>query len=219
MLSWNVCHCLSLIPTFFSHILTHLHDELILSFIFWQMQWNGNAGQLNINGTYYKLIQCHWHTPSEHTLNGRKWVCRFSLSYSECLMQWWWTSSGFYSHDSSVCFVGLPWNCMQSIKTLKERLLLLEYGTKLVVQIACFQRFAVFLNIVCEYIYTYMTFTEYRLLRHVLCRWNECVQICKLSAHSSLPLNFKITLPFLWSCKSQMEFNLCGNDCVLCMSD
>ncbi|ESW34151.1 hypothetical protein PHAVU_001G129100 [Phaseolus vulgaris] len=36
------------------------------------MQWNGNAGQLNINGTYYKLIQCHWHTPSEHTLNGRK---------------------------------------------------------------------------------------------------------------------------------------------------
>ncbi|KAK7378114.1 hypothetical protein VNO80_03551 [Phaseolus coccineus] len=36
------------------------------------VQWNENAGQLNINGTYYKLIQCHWHTPSEHTLNGRK---------------------------------------------------------------------------------------------------------------------------------------------------
>ncbi|CAJ1913014.1 unnamed protein product [Sphenostylis stenocarpa] len=36
------------------------------------MKWNGNAGQININGTYYKLIQCHWHTPSEHTLNGRK---------------------------------------------------------------------------------------------------------------------------------------------------
>ncbi|KAL9331552.1 hypothetical protein ACSQ67_001162 [Phaseolus vulgaris] len=41
------------------------------NFLNW-MQWNGNAGQLNINGTYYKLIQCHWHTPSEHTLNGRK---------------------------------------------------------------------------------------------------------------------------------------------------
>ncbi|QCD96974.1 alpha carbonic anhydrase 4-like [Vigna unguiculata] len=36
------------------------------------VQWNGNAGQLHINETYYKLIQCHWHTPSEHTLNGKK---------------------------------------------------------------------------------------------------------------------------------------------------
>ncbi|XP_027353187.1 alpha carbonic anhydrase 4-like [Abrus precatorius] len=36
------------------------------------LQWNGDAGQLEINGTYYKLIQCHWHTPSEHKLNGIK---------------------------------------------------------------------------------------------------------------------------------------------------
>ncbi|TKY62649.1 Alpha carbonic anhydrase 4 [Spatholobus suberectus] len=36
------------------------------------LQWKGYAGHLNINGTYYKLIQCHWHTPSEHTLNGKK---------------------------------------------------------------------------------------------------------------------------------------------------
>ncbi|BAT85218.1 Alpha carbonic anhydrase [Vigna angularis] len=36
------------------------------------VKWNGNAGQLNINGTYYKLVQCHWHTPSEHTFNGTK---------------------------------------------------------------------------------------------------------------------------------------------------
>ncbi|XP_027348853.1 alpha carbonic anhydrase 4-like [Abrus precatorius] len=36
------------------------------------VQWNGDAGQLEINGTYYKLIQCHWHTPSEHKLNGIK---------------------------------------------------------------------------------------------------------------------------------------------------
>ncbi|QCD96975.1 alpha carbonic anhydrase 4-like [Vigna unguiculata] len=34
------------------------------------VQWNGNAGKLNISGTYYELIQCHWHTPSEHTFNG-----------------------------------------------------------------------------------------------------------------------------------------------------
>ncbi|KAG5055094.1 hypothetical protein AAZX31_03G117100 [Glycine max] len=36
------------------------------------LQWNGDAGQLNINGTFYNLMQCHWHTPSEHTLNGTK---------------------------------------------------------------------------------------------------------------------------------------------------
>ncbi|RDX71754.1 Alpha carbonic anhydrase 4, partial [Mucuna pruriens] len=37
-----------------------------------KLQWSGYAGQINIDGTYYKLIQCHWHTPSEHTLNGSK---------------------------------------------------------------------------------------------------------------------------------------------------
>ncbi|KHN10573.1 Bifunctional monodehydroascorbate reductase and carbonic anhydrase nectarin-3 [Glycine soja] len=35
-------------------------------------EWKGDAGHLNINETYYNLIQCHWHTPSEHTLNGTK---------------------------------------------------------------------------------------------------------------------------------------------------
>ena len=36
------------------------------------LQWSGNAGELRINGTHYKLIQCHWHTPAEHTINGTK---------------------------------------------------------------------------------------------------------------------------------------------------
>ncbi|KAK7336518.1 hypothetical protein VNO77_17061 [Canavalia gladiata] len=36
------------------------------------LQWKGEVSQLHINATYYKLIQCHWHTPSEHTLNGKK---------------------------------------------------------------------------------------------------------------------------------------------------
>lgn len=36
------------------------------------LQWDGDAGKLNINGTYYKFVQSHWHTPSEHTLNGSK---------------------------------------------------------------------------------------------------------------------------------------------------
>ncbi|KAG8367867.1 hypothetical protein BUALT_Bualt16G0117300 [Buddleja alternifolia] len=35
------------------------------------VEWRGDAGGLIINGSEYKLLQCHWHTPSEHTLNGQ----------------------------------------------------------------------------------------------------------------------------------------------------
>lgn len=37
-----------------------------------QVRWNNgsDAGKLTINGVEYKLVQCHWHTPAEHTLNG-----------------------------------------------------------------------------------------------------------------------------------------------------
>ncbi|KAL6555375.1 hypothetical protein OROGR_006633 [Orobanche gracilis] len=34
--------------------------------------WEDDAGGIMINGTEYKLQQCHWHTPSEHTLNGKR---------------------------------------------------------------------------------------------------------------------------------------------------
>ncbi|KAA8518112.1 hypothetical protein F0562_015586 [Nyssa sinensis] len=35
--------------------------------------WKGDAGKFNINGTDYKLLQCHWHSPSEHTFNGTRY--------------------------------------------------------------------------------------------------------------------------------------------------
>ncbi|CAN1303149.1 Dioscorin DB3S, partial [Linum perenne] len=31
---------------------------------------NPEAGELTIDGKTYKLKQMHWHTPSEHTMNG-----------------------------------------------------------------------------------------------------------------------------------------------------
>ncbi|KAF1881238.1 hypothetical protein Lal_00023274 [Lupinus albus] len=34
------------------------------------LQLNGDAGHFIINGIQYNLVQYHWHTPSEHTLNG-----------------------------------------------------------------------------------------------------------------------------------------------------
>ncbi|XP_072979451.1 alpha carbonic anhydrase 7-like [Typha angustifolia] len=37
------------------------------------LEWEGEAGSLWINGTEYSLKQVHWHSPSEHTINGRRY--------------------------------------------------------------------------------------------------------------------------------------------------
>ncbi|CAA7054595.1 unnamed protein product [Microthlaspi erraticum] len=34
------------------------------------VSWKGGAGKVMIRRTAFKLVQCHWHTPSEHTVNG-----------------------------------------------------------------------------------------------------------------------------------------------------
>ncbi|CAL5422298.1 unnamed protein product [Camellia sinensis] len=37
------------------------------------VQWTvGEAGSIKINGTEYQLQQGHWHSPSEHSINGRR---------------------------------------------------------------------------------------------------------------------------------------------------
>ncbi|EXC22913.1 hypothetical protein L484_007522 [Morus notabilis] len=37
------------------------------------MKWtSGEAGYIDMNGTQYLLQQLHWHSPSEHTINGRR---------------------------------------------------------------------------------------------------------------------------------------------------
>ncbi|GMJ14384.1 A. THALIANA ALPHA CARBONIC ANHYDRASE 4, alpha carbonic anhydrase 4 [Hibiscus trionum] len=35
--------------------------------------FQGDAGSININGTVYKAVNCHWHSPSEHTFNGTRY--------------------------------------------------------------------------------------------------------------------------------------------------
>ncbi|KAH9295638.1 hypothetical protein KI387_039226, partial [Taxus chinensis] len=35
------------------------------------MKWPTGGGSIEIAGKRYRLNQCHWHTPAEHTVNGR----------------------------------------------------------------------------------------------------------------------------------------------------
>ncbi|KAI3407521.1 Carbonic anhydrase [Psidium guajava] len=36
------------------------------------LRWEGGAGSIHVNGTQYLLKQCHWHSPSEHAVNGKR---------------------------------------------------------------------------------------------------------------------------------------------------
>ncbi|KAL5724048.1 carbonic anhydrase [Ranunculus cassubicifolius] len=39
-----------------------------------QLAWEGDGGSVKINGEDYVLVQCHWHSPSEHTIDGKKFA-------------------------------------------------------------------------------------------------------------------------------------------------
>ncbi|KAJ3705946.1 hypothetical protein LUZ61_009651 [Rhynchospora tenuis] len=41
--------------------------------IYLEVEWNGNAGSIIINGFTYNVSQFHWHSPSEHTINGQRY--------------------------------------------------------------------------------------------------------------------------------------------------
>lgn len=44
-----------------------------------QIEWLGDAGSLLINGAEYPLRYAHWHTPSEHTIDGRRYAMELHL--------------------------------------------------------------------------------------------------------------------------------------------
>ncbi|CAM8958157.1 unnamed protein product [Rhodiola kirilowii] len=43
------------------------------------IEWEGDAGWIKINGSGYKLQQSHWHSPSEHTVNGRRYAMELHM--------------------------------------------------------------------------------------------------------------------------------------------
>ncbi|CAI0374796.1 unnamed protein product [Linum tenue] len=46
------------------------------------VKWKADAGQIRVNETYYKLVQFHWHTPSEHTFNGSRYELELHVVHS-----------------------------------------------------------------------------------------------------------------------------------------
>ncbi|KAG9451052.1 hypothetical protein H6P81_011017 [Aristolochia fimbriata] len=43
------------------------------------INWTDGAGTITVNGTEYVLRQCHWHSPSEHSINGRRFALEVHL--------------------------------------------------------------------------------------------------------------------------------------------
>lgn len=39
-----------------------------------QLKWTEESSRIRINGSNYFLRQCHWHSPSEHAMNGRRYA-------------------------------------------------------------------------------------------------------------------------------------------------
>ncbi|KAJ9559006.1 hypothetical protein OSB04_013620 [Centaurea solstitialis] len=44
-----------------------------------KLRWSEGAGHIHINGTDYQLNQFHWHTPTEHTINGKRFNLELHL--------------------------------------------------------------------------------------------------------------------------------------------
>ncbi|KAH7862399.1 hypothetical protein Vadar_004366 [Vaccinium darrowii] len=63
-----------------SRFLQRTRENLITTNIAVKLKWDGgDAGYVEINGTEYELKQCHWHSPSEHTINGRRYDLEFHM--------------------------------------------------------------------------------------------------------------------------------------------
>ncbi|KAH9660675.1 alpha carbonic anhydrase 7 [Citrus sinensis] len=74
------------------------------------LQWEGGAGTLRINGTEYVLQQCHWHSPSEHTINGQRFALEAHMVH--------------VSQDGKIAVVGIvykigrPDSFLESVRTV-----------------------------------------------------------------------------------------------------
>ncbi|GLJ47577.1 hypothetical protein SUGI_1004670 [Cryptomeria japonica] len=43
------------------------------------VRWAEGAGTIHVDGTNFTLLQCHWHSPAEHTIHGRRYPLEIHL--------------------------------------------------------------------------------------------------------------------------------------------
>ncbi|KAH7662838.1 Carbonic anhydrase alpha-class protein [Dioscorea alata] len=75
------------------------------------LEWEGDAGSLWINGSEYLLKQCHWHAPSEHTVNGKRFALEVHMVHQRT--------------DGKIAVVGIMYKIGRPdsfIKELEERI-------------------------------------------------------------------------------------------------
>ncbi|XP_023771480.3 alpha carbonic anhydrase 4 [Lactuca sativa] len=59
-----------------------LYIVIVSSFLIFQIEWQGDAGGISINGVNYNLVHSHWHFPSEHTIDGKRFDAELHLVHS-----------------------------------------------------------------------------------------------------------------------------------------
>lgn len=53
------------------------------------IRWKDNkAGYIEINGSRYFLHQAHWHSPSEHTINGKRYIHIYIYICAQYFLNW-----------------------------------------------------------------------------------------------------------------------------------
>ncbi|GLJ05636.1 hypothetical protein SUGI_0021910 [Cryptomeria japonica] len=57
------------------------------------LKWPTGAGSIEIEGRRYQLNQCHWHSPAEHTVNGKRYPLEMHLVHE--------------SEDNKIAVVGI----------------------------------------------------------------------------------------------------------------
>ncbi|CAN1253074.1 Alpha carbonic anhydrase 7 [Linum perenne] len=71
------------------------------------LKWEGGAGSLYVNGSEYVLQQCHWHSPSEHTINGKRYAMEVHMVHE--------SSDGKIAVVGILYTIGRPDSFLESI--------------------------------------------------------------------------------------------------------
>ncbi|KMS97056.1 hypothetical protein BVRB_7g179170 [Beta vulgaris subsp. vulgaris] len=89
-----------------------------------ELEWEDDSSRIQINGTEYILRQSHWHSPSEHTINGKRYDMELHMVHQ--------------SRDNQTAVIGLLYKIgkpnhflsklMNNIRLISETTLELDVG-------------------------------------------------------------------------------------------